>query len=243
MTYFKKNKNAYRLLLIFFLIAHGYYYGNDPFNNLYLTFIYFSTFIFVILVSLIINIIRKFFRYTSNIFIRDDIEGAYSRSVQFSYKLNKILYFSNWWIIILTYLVIYPFAVNLNLGAFCTFLAFFYLVIDFVIRQLSLNWMWKNMTDSWWKFSSYDQFIFVFKHLLLAPLIIFLLFHFDFQLYNIERDLFTAKSSILRDKGWGWYIFSAFGFIFTFSLLMLLYDSVKKPEESWRVTFNLIYDD
>jgi hypothetical protein len=116
MSYFQtRPKDALRFLFFLCLfVAHGYYYGSDPLNNIFLTFNYFCMTVFLLIAFLIINIIRKFFRYTSMIFIRDDIEGAYSRSVEFAYKINKFLYFSNWWIIIFTYVVMYPFAINLN---------------------------------------------------------------------------------------------------------------------------------
>ena len=239
----QSSKTKIFIRLVFFLsiiLLHNYYVSDNPSNSPYLYFLYFSMIIFSLIYLIIINLIRKGLRFTSKIWIRDDIDGALDRSVKFSIKLNKFLYFSSSWIHILTFLIIYPLARHFDMNLFYTMLIVVGLYLEFFVRQLSLNWMWKNVKETSWKFSTYDQFILILKFLIIAPSLIILIYYFDYQIYNIDKDTFLKSKD---PSGWGWYIFITFGFLYILNVIRIIYLSICHPKESFQITFDAIYDD
>jgi len=222
-----------------FIICHCYLVGDDPSKNPLLFYFYFSMTIFLIFYTIIISVIRKGLRYTSSIWIRDDIDGAWDRSFKFAIKLNKFLYFSSSWIHVLTYLVIYPLAKHYDMGGFYTSTIICFLFLEYIVRQLSLNWMWKNLKGTQWKFSIYDQFSLILRYLFIAPLFVFSIYFMEFKIYHIKETFLKSSDP----SGWGWYIFTFFGIILLLGGLKLIYLSLTRPEETWQMTLDAIYDD
>ena len=77
-----------------------------------------------------------------------------------------------------------------------------------------------------WKYNAKDQLISIFKHLVLSPSIIILLYIYDVSLYEVEEN-------ILEDKdGWIWYVFSIFGVGAVLVPIVYFLRSIFDPEDS-----------
>jgi hypothetical protein len=225
MEYKKLNK----ILGIFFLILaclNVYYFGDDPNNHRELFVVYISAYLLFFLYLIFMTLIRKIFRGTSSIWVRDALPGAQIRANSLVLYVLKTIFWSNWWIACLVFLFLYPVASALKAPLFLLIYIICFLILDFTARQISLNWFWKNRTDHLWKYNSKDQFTSIFKHLVLSPAIIIFLYIFDFSLYTIS-ETFTENR-----EGWIWYIFSFFGFVFLYAPIFNLIRSIFDPEES-----------
>ena len=201
----KKHQNIYLIIIVMLLALSIYKFGDSPSKEPFL-FIFLTTSITLFsLYMFCVIAIRKIVRHTSSIWIRDNIPGNIDRANNLAMNVLKFIFWSNWWVAIIVFILVNPLAIALELHLDFLIILTLFLLIDFVGRQVSLNWLWKNNTEYAWKFNTKEQFISIFRHLFLSPLILIMLFIYDFEIYTISSNFLENKDS------WLWYVFSIFG--------------------------------
>ena len=221
--------------VIGFIIGNAYYFGNDPNESLYLFLIYLFCIIWNISYFIIIATIRTLINSISDLLIRDDIEGSSQRKISLDISVSQFLFFSSWWITIIIFLLLHPIAKAHDEGFFFTFLVFLFLIGDFTVRQLSLNWVWRN--DSYlWGYSYATQIRFILRYLIVAPSLIIASLYYNINFYEIDYKPSFKVSEF-------WYFFSFCGFVSIFLWFKKIYESFYKPEIAWRELESITHEE
>ena len=147
------------------------------------------------------------------------------------YLLEKILFYMNGLVLILSYLLISPIAKNTNNELILIIISIIIILSDFIIRQNILNWRWTNPEENYgvtiyfeWKHSKLELFLLHFIQLLIIPGIILLLFLSDFNLYHL------SEVSLKLPVG---YLYNGLGTMMLFFNFFLLLFSFTKPKLVW----------
>jgi hypothetical protein len=220
----KFHQSLYLIFLFTLLAFFIYKFGDSPSKEPFLFILFTTSISLFFLYMFCVAAIRKIVRCTSSIWVRDNIPGNIDRANNLAMNVLKFIFWSNWWIAIIAFILVNPLAISLKQSLEFFIVLIFFLLIDFIARQVSLNWLWKNNTQYAWKFDTKEQFMSISRHLFLSPLILFILFNNNFEIYSVN-------SSFLENKdGWLWYIFSFVGFITLVAPLFKLLFSFVDPE-------------
>jgi hypothetical protein len=147
------------------------------------------------------------------------------------YLLEKIAFHMNGLVLILSYLIIFPIAKITNNELILITISIIIILSDFIIRQNTLRWRWKNPEEDHgltiyfeWKHSKLELFLLHFIQLLIIPGIILFLFLSDFNLYHL------SETSLKLPIG---YLYNGLGTMMLGFNFLLLLSSFTKPELVW----------
>ncbi|MDA7587093.1 hypothetical protein N8783_04330 [Alphaproteobacteria bacterium] len=203
---------------------------------------YLFLFFILLLLSFFLNYlwsgtVRPLIRSISYIFVRDDIDGAWARSVKLVQFTWYMTFWQTWFLSPIVFLIFNSWLTQRpNLSAVCASMVFGIVILEFICRQLATNWEWKHH-NRYWPFSMRRQVMVVFQFFVLCPIILY---------FVVSREIALPITGIEDwewPSGWGLIFLWYFGLLLSIYHIENLFEGIFFPDDLFYRFEELAFDE
>lgn len=177
-------------------------------------------------------IINKVGHSIWNIFVREDIDGAWERSLAFRETTWYLKFWPMWFLHPLAFLLLTSMFGRVEFyDDWIPILVIGIASADFVTQQIAMNFEWRS-TNEIWPYSAKRQIMILIKCLVICPTIIIFIFDQKPYIFSLKIEFWSFF------EGWGMYIFWFFGQLFIWIETKKWYLAATSPDKLFQQYFH-----